>query len=103
MLIIAGTLQVDPARRDEFISGREEAMRASRAEPGCLAYVFSADSLEPGRVCLFERWESKDHLAAHLEKARSQQPGSAGDPGSVPVLSSELVQYEISAVGPIGS
>jgi quinol monooxygenase YgiN len=41
-------------------------MRNSRAEDGCLEYTFAADPLEPGRVILFERWESQAALDAHL-------------------------------------
>jgi quinol monooxygenase YgiN len=100
MLIIAGTFEVDPARRAEFIAGREAGMRESRAEAGCIDYVLSADPLEPGRVYLFERWESKEHLAPHLARMSAPRPE---EPDAVPVLSAELLQYEIAAVGPIGS
>jgi len=100
MLIIAGTFEVDPARRDEFIAQKEAGMRESRAEAGCLDYVLSADPLEPARVYLFERWESKEHLAPHLAKISA--PPSP-DPAAVPVLSLELQQYEIASIGPIGS
>jgi quinol monooxygenase YgiN len=99
MLIIAGTFEIDPARRDEFIAGKDAAMRESRAEAGCIDYVLSADPLEPGRVYLYERWESKEHLAPHLARLGAAPP----DPDAVPVLSADLQQYEISAVGPIGS
>jgi quinol monooxygenase YgiN len=100
MLIIAGTFEVDPARRGEFIADKEAGMRESRAEAGCIDYVLSADPLEPGRVYLFERWESKEHLRPHLTRMSAAR---TPDPDAVPVLASELVQYEISAIGPVGS
>jgi quinol monooxygenase YgiN len=99
VIIVAGTLEVDPAQRDEFLRSRAEGVRRSRSEPGCIAYVFSADPVEPGRVCLFERWESKAALGAHLAGQQAAGP----EPAGVPVLSAEIQQYEISAVGPIGS
>jgi quinol monooxygenase YgiN len=99
MLIIAGTFEVDPARRDEFIAGKEAGMRQSRAEAGCHHYVMSADPLEPGRVYLYERWESKEHLAPHLARLG----GTPADPDAVPVLAAEILQYEIAEVGPVGS
>ena len=98
-MIVAGVFEVDPARRDEFIRDQEANMRRSRAEPGCLHYVLSADPIEAGRVYLFERWESKDALAAHLAGLREAGP----PPANVPVLSAEVLQYEIGAVGPVGS
>jgi hypothetical protein len=99
MLIVAGFLDVDPERRDAFISGRADLMQASRDEPGCITYAFSADPIDPGRVLLFERWESKGALAAHLEVLRSSSP----PPGDVKILGAEVLQYEISEVGPLGS
>ena len=66
MIIVSGTFEVDPASRDDFLAERLDRMRTSRAEAGCLEYTFSADPLEPGRVVLFERWESQAALDAHL-------------------------------------
>ena len=99
MLIVAGHFDVDPARRDEFIRDREELMRASRGEPGCITYAFSGDPIEAGRVLLFERWESKGALATHLEVLRSG-PRPASD---IQILGAEVQQYEISEVGAVGS
>jgi quinol monooxygenase YgiN len=99
MLIVAGHFDVDPAQRDQFIRDRVEIIGASRTEEGCIAYAFSGDPIEPGRVLLFERWESKAALAKHLEGLASA-PAAATD---IAVLGAEIQQYEISAVGPIGS
>jgi quinol monooxygenase YgiN len=103
MLIVAGSFEVAPERRDEFIASRTESMPTSRAEAGCDEYVLAADPLVPGRVVLYERWESKETLAAHLAAMRAAR-AAAGDTASpVPVLASEIVQYEISVVGALGS
>jgi quinol monooxygenase YgiN len=102
MLIVAGTIEVGPGQREAFLKEREEAMRTSRAEPGCLDYVFSADPLEPGRVILFERWESKEALAKHLEGMRARR-GAGPSGGGAPQARMNVVQYEVSASGPVGS
>lgn len=99
MIIVAGYFVVDPGQREEFLRGRADVMRASRSEAGCITYAFSPDPLDPGRVLLFERWESKAALAGHLAALR-QRPRPAG---GVEVRESEVQQYEISAVGPVGS
>lgn len=99
MIIVAGHFIVDPSQREQFLRSREDVMRASRAEPGCITYAFSADPLDPGRVLLFERWESKAALAGHLAALRQRPRAQNG----VPVLESEIQQYEISATGPVGS
>jgi quinol monooxygenase YgiN len=66
VIIVGGTFAVDPEQRDAFIAERHERMRTSRSEDGCLEYTYAADPLEPGRVILFERWESQAALDAHL-------------------------------------
>lgn len=101
MLIVAGTIEVEADKREEFLRSREEAMRISRSEPGCLDYVFSADPLEPRVVRLFERWESKEALAAHLQALRARQSSAPREPGTAPKM--DVAQYEIAAMGQVGS
>ena len=103
MLIVAGSFVVAAADRDAFIEGRRSAMSGSRAEPGCLEYVFAADPLDPERVVLFERWADQAALDAHLAGMRAQRSsGSAPQGPRVEVRSSEIVKYEISSSGPLG-
>jgi quinol monooxygenase YgiN len=66
MVIVAGVFTMDPGQREAFLDGRKAVMAHSRAEKGCIEYTFSADPLEPGRVVLFERWESQEDLDVHL-------------------------------------
>jgi quinol monooxygenase YgiN len=98
MLIVAGWFEVDPGDRDAFLASRADSMTRSRSEPGCLEYVFSADPMVPGRVVLYECWLDKASLATHLALPRvpSAEPAIA-------VIKSQLQQYEISLVGPLGS
>jgi hypothetical protein len=49
---------------------------------------------------LFERWETKDDLGTHLA-AMAGQPSPT--PAQFDVTAVELLQYEISAQGPLGS
>ncbi len=108
MLIVSGTFEVASEDRQAFLRSREDAMRTSRAEEGCLAYVFAADPIEPGRVILFEQWESDEALGAHIaamQAARAARPPLDPDaprPPSVKVLSSSIVKHTISASGPLG-
>lgn len=99
MIIVGGSFEVDPEQRDAFLEGRREAMLASRAEPGCLEYVFGADPVDPSRVVLFERWASQEALDAHLAALRSA-PRPAGS--SVSPISSSIVLYEVASSRPLG-
>ena len=55
----------------EMIETAREAMRrvirASRAEPGCLAYSYAEDVDEPGLFRVNEMWDSREALSAHFE------------------------------------
>lgn len=98
MLIVAGEYRVEPEFTDEFIRRREARMRTSRAETGCIDFVFSADPLDPGRVLSFERWESQEALDGHLSALRAQPPAPEPD---ITVLHREVVLYEISSSTPL--
>jgi quinol monooxygenase YgiN len=99
VIIVAGHFVVDPGQREHFLDSRADIMRTSRSEPGCITYAFSPDPLDPGRVLLFEQWETKAALADHLAALRQGPRRQDG----VEVRESEIQQYEISAVGPVGS
>jgi quinol monooxygenase YgiN len=90
--------EVDPAERDAFIASRHQVMLASRAEAGCLEYVFSADPLQPGRVVLFERWESQAALDAHLAALRAADPSTRG---SGTPRSASITLYDVAGERPL--
>ncbi|MDH3706689.1 MAG: antibiotic biosynthesis monooxygenase [Acidimicrobiia bacterium] len=66
MIIIAGTIQIDPAKTDEAMDAAKICMQATHQEAGNEAYVFSLDPIEPGLVHVFEKWADDDSLASHL-------------------------------------
>ena len=66
-VILAGTVRFP---KDGMTAARprmQEMMRLSRAEDGCIAYVYSEDLLEPGLVHVFEIWRDEAALHAHHE------------------------------------
>ena len=66
MIIIAGKVDLNPEKREAALTAGCPHMEATRAQKGCLDYVWSADLLVPGRVYVYERWQSQEDLAAHL-------------------------------------
>ncbi|HET6963561.1 MAG TPA: putative quinol monooxygenase [Acidimicrobiales bacterium] len=91
MLVVGGTFDVEPSDRDAFIAARHDSMRTSRQEKGCLEYTFAADPIDPGRVILFERWESQEALDAHLAGIRQ-----APQPSSPAPKAASIVIYEVA-------
>ena len=99
MVIVAGSFEIKPDERDEFLAGRLDSMRASRSEPGCLEYTMSADPIDPGRVVLFERWADQASLDTHIAGIR-QAPASPQ--GGVAATSATITVYEVSGERPLG-
>lgn len=78
MLIVAGHFVVDPADQAAFVAGRADAVRTTREEEGCLEYAITADSVDPTRVVLYERWADQACFDAHM--ARIQANPTTGGP-----------------------
>ncbi len=91
MLIIAGSLILDPAHRDTFLAANGDVVGEARQATGCLDFVQAADPLDPSRINIFERWDTEDHLLAFR---------GAGQPASdsPPIQSASVMRYVISAV-----
>ena len=64
MLIVAGHLIVAASDRDRYVADCAEAVAAARAADGCLDFAVSADAVDPRRVNVFERWETRALLDA---------------------------------------
>jgi len=89
VVIVAGHLVVDPEERDEYLAGCVEVVRQARRAPGCLDFSLSADLLEPGRVNIFERWESVAAVQAFRGSGPSDEQGAA-------VRTASVAEYDIS-------
>lgn len=93
MIIVAGKLIVDPPARDAYLDGCRMVIEQARTAPGCLDFHLSADAIEPGRINVYERWESD----ADVEAFR----GSGPDPGQLAeIRDASVLRYRISSTGP---
>jgi quinol monooxygenase YgiN len=91
MLVIAGHLVVDHSDRDRYVADCAVAVEAARRAPGCLDFALTADPLDPGRVNVYERWETDEDLASFR--------GSGPDAGTAArILGADVRKYRISAV-----
>ncbi|MDG2334229.1 MAG: putative quinol monooxygenase [Myxococcota bacterium] len=66
MILIAGTVDVDPERREAALEAGKPHVAGTRAQKGCVAYVWSADPMIDGRIVVYEHWETEEDLALHL-------------------------------------
>jgi len=92
MLIVAGWLKVDEKDRDSFVRECAHAVELARSSPGCADFSITADSVDPGRVNIFERWNSE----AELLEFRGSGPDSDQQAA---IHDASVARYTISAVG----
>ena len=68
MVVIAGTVDVDPEQRDQALEEGRPLIEGALTQEGCLAYVWSKDPFDPGRIHVYERWADQDALSAHFQR-----------------------------------
>jgi quinol monooxygenase YgiN len=91
MLIIAGWLRVDPDARADYLDGCTAVVHQARTARGCLDFSLTADLLDPGRINVYERWESDEQLLAF----RGSGPDDAQ---TAQIRDADVRRYRISAV-----
>ncbi|MEM1334468.1 MAG: antibiotic biosynthesis monooxygenase family protein [Actinomycetota bacterium] len=89
MIIVSGSLEVDPGARASYLEGCREVIRAARAAEGCLDFHISADPIEMGRVNVFEQWESPEAVEAFRGSGPSDDQQAA-------ILGANVEQHEVA-------
>ena len=65
-IIVTGSFDLDPAKRDAAIEVFTTCMAATRAADGNEGYTFSADLEDPGRFHVVEHWASQEAIDEHM-------------------------------------
>ena len=94
MVIVAGHVMVDPEQRESHIAGFLGVVEKARQAEGCLDFAIAADVLDPGRVNLFERWESREALTAF--RRRAPRSRHRAEP-----LTVSVAEYDVAEVRPV--
>jgi quinol monooxygenase YgiN len=89
-VIVAGHLRVSADARDAYLAGCVAVVAAARAAPGCLDFAISADLIDPDRINVYERWESRQAVEAF----RGSGPG---DDQAAAIESASVAEYDIAA------
>jgi quinol monooxygenase YgiN len=77
MVIVAGQLVVEPEQRESYLATCTGVVEQARGGLGCLDFTISADLVEPGRVNIFERWESQAAVEAFRGSGPSDEQNAA--------------------------
>ncbi len=99
MLIIAGTITLDPAKRSEAERAFDRVREATLKEPGCRGYQAYFDRGDQGVLFLFEKWDGPEALASHFKTPHMAEFMTAM--GGLGVTGMDIKRYEVSSEGPM--
>ena len=94
MVIVAGHVTVEPEQRESYLAASVVIVEQARAAPGCLDVAITGDLIDPGRVNIFERWESQAALEAFRRNGPPFEHGTA-------MLSVSVAEYDVADVRPL--
>ncbi len=77
MILVAGSLFVDPVGREGYLTGCRDVVEQARAAEGCLDFALSADLVDPRRINVFERWADEEALLNFRGSGPSDEQNSA--------------------------
>ncbi len=94
MIVVSGTITIDPANNDTLAELLHELIPATRAEVGNVDYGFWHSLGVPGEWHVFEEWRDEDALNEHMGSAHMGAfIGAMGDLG---VTGVDLQRYDIA-------
>ena len=91
MVIVAGHLIVDPQQRQSYLADCASVVEQARRAPGCLDFSITADLLDPGRIAIFERWESQAAVETFRGSGPTDEQGAA-------MLGASVAEYDVADV-----
>lgn len=95
MLILAGSVRLPPENMAAARPVMQRMIEASRAEPGCIAYSFSEDALEPGLIRVFEVFRDHDAQQFHSKSAHMAEWRAAWP--ALGIGERQITRYEVSS------
>ena len=66
MIMLTGTFRLPTDGLARALPAMSAMVAASRAEPGCIAYAYAQDLLDPTLIHVVERWRDRAPLTAHF-------------------------------------
>jgi quinol monooxygenase YgiN len=98
-VLISGEIEFPPEKRDTALREAKDWIAMALAEPGCRHYAWTADPHHPGRVHVFEEWDSGEQLQAHLDGEAYR--GMLGHLGNFSLLGAETRKYRCDLSEPV--
>lgn len=89
-VVVAGHLMVGPDQRSDYLAGCVDVVRQARSAAGCLDFAIGADLLDPGRINVYERWESQSAVETFRGSGPSEEQDAA-------LIVAAVKEYEVVA------
>lgn len=96
MLVIIGSIRLAPENLPKARAAMARMIAASRAEPGCLAYSYAEDVLEPGLIRVTEVWTDQAALDRHFASAHIAAWRAAWP--ELGITDRQLVAYQVEGM-----
>jgi heme-degrading monooxygenase HmoA len=80
---------VDEDQRDAYLTTCVDVVEQARRTTGCLDFTITADLLDPTRINILERWESREDVEAF------RGGGPSDDQGAM-IRGADVSEYDIS-------
>ncbi|MBA8827081.1 quinol monooxygenase YgiN [Saccharopolyspora lacisalsi] len=91
MVIVAGHLVVAPEHRESYLADCVSVVEKARRTTGCLDFAITADLVDPGRIDIFECWESQAAVKAFRGSGPSEEQDAA-------TLAASVSEYDVADV-----
>ncbi len=99
MIIVAGSVRVDPVKREAARAIMEKVITASRGEDGCIDYAYAVDVLDPGLVRVWEVWRDRETLQRHFQTPHLGEWRAAWP--AFGISDRKLAIYDVSGTTPL--
>ena len=91
MVIVAGHIVLKPDQRERYLTDCVTVVEQARRARGCLDFSIAADLIDPGRINIFERWDSQEAVTAFRSSGPREEQSAA-------ILSASVSEYDVTDV-----
>ena len=98
-IVISGFIKVPVEKREQLLLDVRQLIDASRLEPGCVAYRWSADLSEPGIIYVFEQWSDEASLLNHFKCGPYKDTLKIFE--SIGIPETDVSKYRVDLIEPV--
>jgi quinol monooxygenase YgiN len=98
-ILISGVVDIDIEQMDKAMAGAKPLIVGALTQDGCMDYDWCPDPVNPGRIRVFERWESEASLVNHFNN--HWYTDMRAHIGGCGIKSADVLKYRIDVAEPV--